>query len=507
MTPIKINRRQVLHGMATLPAAAAPAPQPPQRSAAATPFAGIQMGPHSMLDEGIDRVLDRLQGECGINSLLVYSHTYYTADGIRRKRTANVLAQDHGVPARDLNTRRLPYVWVKHHEEYFRDTVLRHLPVDERDEYASHDLFTEMLPAIRKRGMKLYARILEPFSSEMAGLLPNWVKVLVVDAYGRPGRLPCFNNPDYKNFWLATSEDMFRSYELDGFQFGGERTGPLSNLLMGGSIPYCFCTHCRARGREKGIDAERARQGMRELHTFVREEVIAKNTVPPNGVPGTVMNYFFRYPEILAWERLWRESKEDFFGTMFSAVKAIRPGTDTGEHVDHPGTTFDPIYRSVMTYREMADYMDFIKLILYHDIAGPRTRSMYLNEARRTIFKELSDAQALDLFYTLKGYDEKVEPKLEELNQKGLGADYVYRETKRVVQDVAGRAKVYAGIGIDIPGNGATFASNPEGVYQATRKAFEAGAAGVLISREYDEMRLDNLRAVGRAMREMKSAG
>ena len=185
---------------------------------------------------------------------------------------------------------------------------------------------------------------------------------------------------------------------------------------------------------------------------------------------------------------------------MFSSVKAIRPETDTGEHVDHPGTTFDPFYRSVMTYREMADYMDFIKPILYHDIAGPRTRTMYLSRVRRTIFKELSDGQALDLFYTLKGYDQKAEPRLEELDQRGLGPDYVYRETRRVVQDVAGRAKVYAGVGIDIPGNGGTFASNPEGVYQATRKAFEAGAAGVLVSREYDEMRLPNLRAVGRAM-------
>jgi hypothetical protein len=133
-------------------------------------------------------------------------------------------------------------------------------------------------------------------------------------------------------------------------------------------------------------------------------------------------------------------------------------------------------YRSVMTYREMADNMDFIKPILYHDIAGPRTRSMY---------------------------DTNVEPKLDELNSKGLGPDYVYRETKRCVQSVEGRTKIYAGIGIDIPGNNQTFSSNPEGVYQATRKAFEAGAAGVLISREYDEMRMPNLRAVGRAVKDL----
>jgi hypothetical protein len=109
---------------------------------------------------------------------------------------------------------------------------------------------------------------------------------------------------------------------------------------------------------------------------------------------------------------------------------------------------------------------------------------------KRTIFKELSDRQALELFYTLKGYDRNVEPGLDELDPKGLGPDYVYRETRRVVDEVAGRTKVCAGIGIDIPGNGTAFESNPEGVYQATLKAFEAGAAGVLISREYDEMRL-----------------
>jgi hypothetical protein len=82
----KFNRRRLLQGMAAVPVSAVVA-QPPQgrggRGSAGAPaerFVGIQMGPHSMLDEGIDRVLDRLQGECGINSLMVYSHTYYTAD-------------------------------------------------------------------------------------------------------------------------------------------------------------------------------------------------------------------------------------------------------------------------------------------------------------------------------------------------------------------------------------------------------------------------------------------
>src|SRR5215471_9958806 len=165
----KLNRRRLLEAMTAMPLAAAAQAQQGRGGAgrgAAAPaerFVGIQMGPHSMLDEGIDRVLDRLQSEAGINSLMVYSHTYYTADGIRRKRTASVLAQDHGVPARDMNTRNLSYVWVKHHDEYFKNTILRHQPVNSQTVYAGHDLFAEMLEPIRKRKMKLYARILEPF--------------------------------------------------------------------------------------------------------------------------------------------------------------------------------------------------------------------------------------------------------------------------------------------------------------------------------------------------------
>ena len=46
--------------------------------------------------------------------------------------------------------------------------------------------------------------------------------------------------------------------------------------------------------------------------------------------------------------------------------------------------------------------------------------------------------------------------------------------------------------------------ADPEEVYQCVLKAFEAGANGIVASREYEEMRLPNLQAVGRAMRELE---
>jgi hypothetical protein len=43
-------------------------------------------------------------------------------------------------------------------------------------------------------------------------------------------------------------------------------------------------------------------------------------------------------------------------------------------------------------------------------------------------------------------------------------------------------------------------AANPDEVTEVVRRALAAGAAGILISREYDEMRVANLRAIGRAL-------
>lgn len=64
------------------------------------------------------------------------------------------------------------------------------------------------------------------------------------------------------------------------------------------------------------------------------------------------------------------------------------------------------------------------------------------------------------------------------------------------------QAKVYSGIGCDVPtyvpGGMEPFPSKPETTYRATRKAIEAGAHGVVASREYDEMTLPNFKAFGR---------
>jgi hypothetical protein len=498
-----IGRRDFLKGVAAVPAAGAALGAFQAKPPATSRFVAIQVAPHTLLDEGIDRALDTMQQTAAINVAIIQSHTYYSSDHLHSPRSVDCLAPDHGVPVRDPAKRNLPYVWVRHHDEYFRNTVMRHQPVSRDMEYAGHDLFTEVVEPCRKRGIKIYPRLLDPFRSTYAEILPNWGRILAVDIYGRLGPVVCYHNPDYRNWWIGTVEDMFHNYDLDGVQWGGENLGPLSNVLYENQVPHCFCEHCRARGREQGIDADRARRGFEEL--FVFSGKVRQGARPPGGVLAGIMSLFFKYPEILAWERLWRQGKEDLMNSLYGAIKAIKPTAEVGQHVDHAGSTYDIFYRSVYTYPEMAN-VDFLKPILYHDVLGPRIRHWYLERYGRTVFAELTPEQSLDLFYSFKGYDRKAEPALEDLDKLGCSPEYVYRETKSMVESVQGKTKIYSGIGLDVPWNNRHFSGDPEKIYRAVHRAFDAGANGVMLSRQYDEMRLPNLRAAGKAIRERSPA-
>src|SRR5262249_8698943 len=67
------------------------------RSAPPDNLVGIQMGPHTMLDEGIEHVLDLIQETASVDTIFTYCHSY---GGDLRKPLA-WLATDHGVPVID----------------------------------------------------------------------------------------------------------------------------------------------------------------------------------------------------------------------------------------------------------------------------------------------------------------------------------------------------------------------------------------------------------------------
>ena len=459
---------------------------PPKRS---KPFIGIQMGPHTMLDEGLNRCLDLIQESAAVNAVMPYSHGYNNVFFKPLRNRAN-----HGVPLTDNTGRKFPLVWVKTHDQFYKNTSLRHQRVDDSFEHAGRDLFAELVEPCRKRGLKIYGRVLEDGSSTIT----NFDKVVTRDINNRPTGTACWNHPEYIGFWTDTMEDLFSSYALDGIQWGAERAGPLMNVISpwDDKPPTCFCEHCRARARANGIDAERAKKGYEELWRYVQ----GGNRQAADGVFAGFLRVLIRYPEILSWEYQYRLAREEIYDAMFKRVKSVKPEAEVGWHVDHQPSSWDIVYRAEMSYEEMAPHSDFIKFIAYHNVLSPRIRNWYLPRFQKTILGQLSLEQSLDLYYALFGYDPNAEPKLNELGQRGFSPDYVFRETKHSLASANGKTKIYAGIGLDVPGSPP---DDPETIYQATRKAFEAGAHGIVVSREYEEMRVDNLKAVGRAVREL----
>ena len=93
----------------------------------------------------------------------------------------------------------------------------------------------------------------------------------------------------------------------------------------------------------------------------------------------------------------------------------------------------------------------------------------------------------------------------EQIPHTGLSADYVFRETKRALEGVAGtKTQIWPGIDIDIPTESDHSKCTPQSVKQAVLAAFRAGAPGVILSRKYSEMRLADLSGAGDAVRELK---
>ena len=488
------DRREFLQNLAALVAAAPFHPsslQPPASSLQR--LIGIQMGAHTMLDEGIEPCLDLCRETAGIDTLMTYSHAY----GGDVRKPIEWLATDHGKPPIDQRSRKLPQVYVKVHDQYYKDTSLRHQKVDASFAYSDRDLFAEMREPATKRGMKIYARILESGSREVQ----NVAKVATINVHGRPTQTACWNHPEYRAFWNATVTDLFRSYELDGFQWGAERASPLARMIQSGAddTASCFCQFCVARGKAHGVDPDRAKQGFTEMLGYV-QRLRGGAPRPADGAYADFLRILMRYPEILGWEYQYRLAREEVMKGMYDTIKAIKPSAQIGWHVDHWATTMDIIARAAMSYAEMAPWSDYLKVVVYHAVTAPRMRSWVANE-QRSLWSDMPLAQALDLHYALFGYDPGIDAIANQPTPPTASPEYVSRETKRSVASAEGKTKIYPGIGFNLPGGGP---DDPEAIYQCVIKAFEAGAGGIVASREYEELTVPNLKAVGRAVRQQK---
>jgi hypothetical protein len=456
----------------------------------------IQVKPFCWVDEGIEQVLDNLQQKGNVNTVFTYTYDYDPAQIV--KGGAKPLP-DHG-----KYSPRASWVggaFFDYDLKYFRDTTLT--------DFRSRDLpnfnvITEVGPKMKARGMDFFAWDYNNAFPEMMRHIPGLTDVAEIDVYGRRTTSACFNHPSYRGHLTGKIESYLAQYpgEVDGIIWGCERMGPIDNMIGGGWATVgicCFCSFCLQKAKDRGVSAERARMGYRKLDQLFA--ATAKQQRPEDGVFVTFLRILFEFPEVLSWNMLWHDSFHEVRAELYETAKAIAPKKPFGFHILQ-NTTFSPFYSAVDDYAKVADYSDFLKIATYNNAGGPRM-SHFIDRLCATVFADASPQDLQPFYYKMMGYDEA---SFAEIVTRGLSPEYVTRETKRAIAGVGGRAKIFPGIDIDVPTAAGEKHTRSEDVRAATTAALEAGADGVVLSREYYEMQLGNLAAAGEVTRKVFGA-
>jgi hypothetical protein len=347
-----LTRREFLKTTTTATAAAALAPTLlPSVARAddkpASKMIGIQVGAVSFLDEGTEQVLDVLQARGAVNTLFVAAFTY--GRGIGGRQVPGQPFPDHGKQESDEKTFHGGN-YATPHAKFYEHTTLKETKAPDHGDY---DVLADVLPKAHKRGMKVYAWYEDNFDAKIPGI----EQLQEVDFQGRSANTLCPLQPDYREFLIGLTEDYCQSYELDGVMWGSERQGPLHNALgakVGTGDPSrvtCFCELHQKAAKECGIDVARAKQGFEKLAEFVSASRAGQR--PNDGYFVEFWRLLLDYPELLAWEKLWTDSKHAIYADVYNAAKKSRASVQVGFHIWHVNS-FSPFFRAEQNYPEFA---------------------------------------------------------------------------------------------------------------------------------------------------------
>jgi hypothetical protein len=454
----------------------------------------IQVKPFAWNDEGIDKLLDTLQEKGNVNTVFVYTYDY---DPNRTTQGGPIPLPDHGKYG-SSGKLRTGGAFYDYDQKYFRGTTLKDFRSPDEPGF---NVITAVSPKMKARKMDFFAWDYNNAFPVMMQNIPGFTEVAEVDVYGRRTTSACFNNPDYRGHLTGKIESYLSQYptEVDGIMWGCERMGPIDNMIGGGWATTgisCFCPFCAAKGRERGISVERAKLGYIQLDKLFH--AAAQHQRPSDGFFVLFLRTLFEYPEILSWNMLWNDSYHEVRSTLYGTAKSIAPQKPFGFHMVQ-NITFSPFYSAVDNYSKVANYSDFLKIACYNNAGGPRM-SHFIDRLCSTIFADATPEDVEPFYYKVMGYQQQP---LKKIFTDGLSPQYVTVETKRAITGTRGKVQIYPGIDIDVPTAKGEKHTTPEDVSAATQAAFNAGAQGIVLSREYHEMWLKNLSAAGETTRKI----
>ena len=463
-------------------------------------FVGIQISPISLIDEGVEPVLDMLGARMGVNAIFLGTVSWLALTVGRRVSHGLEGWPDHGS---QIATPLRGGSYLTARPDAYRTTFIKNFRATD-EELAGIDILELVLPEARSRGMKVYVDLMEPMfnylghgSSESVDI-PNLAQVLQVDVLGRVTSEPCLNNPDYRNWLHALVEDHCRNYAIDGIMWCNERRSPLDAALVG-MAPHCFCRHCTELAARAGIDVERARRAIESIWRTIT--AARSGGTFTDGPLVEFLRVLYQHPEALLWERFWVERNKALDRELHGIVKFCDSRLEFGLNVWNRNH-LNPWRKAQWPWGEQAQWADWVKPIVYQHQSG----GIFADEWRPLlagVFRDLDVDLVIELAKAVLDLDEAP---WNAIVQTGLDPDtYVAGQCRDAIRGLADdRVRVYMGIGVDAPRSTAEQAvCTPDIVYRSVLATYRSGGHGVIYGPAYAGMNLANLDGGARALREL----
>ena len=452
-------------------------------------FVGIQVGAISFIDEGVEQVLDILQERAGVNALFISALSW----SIGNTGRAAFGFPDHGVQEPD-NLQGGGFY--RPDPRYYQATYLKTFNAPD-PLTGDFDTLADVIPAARKRGMKVYTYYCETSSSAIRSLWqPGFEHFLDRDHWGRIATRPSLLNPHHKAWWHSVFSDWLNNHDLSGVLWGIERQSPLMDIFRADTSTG-FDNYFKNEARARGIDVQRAIAGYRAIDTFLQG--VRAGERPRDGVFVTLLRQLLHHPEVLMWEKMWLDAHHDFYRELSGLVKFYDPNYEFGIGIWQVINTYNPYLRAQYDQSEFGPFADFFKPVLYHTPAGARFAG-FADSWHQGVLADATPDGAYNALATVLGIEDFIAPR-EQGALAGFKPDYIKEWTARLIEQTG--KKVYPGIGVGVGHHGESKEITPQEVKEAIHAGYEGGGSGVLISRNYSEAEIRNIEACGDALREL----
>jgi hypothetical protein len=197
----------------------------------------------------------------------------------------------------------------------------------------------------------------------------------------------------------------------------------------------------------------------------------------------------------MQWQKLWWDGHKDLYRAISGQIRFFGDNYQVGLGIWQMINTFNPLLRAAFDPAEYRLYADWLKPVFYNAPGGARFAS-FVTKMCQTILGDASPSEWTPILYKILGLNEAP---FEDLPAAGFRPEYITEFTRRHVEAVGPEVQVYPGIGLGVETVDRDI--TPADVEDMVDASLAGGAGGVMISRNYSELTLTNLAAVGTALR------